>query len=104
MYDSPRQQTDQAIPPPLRVAVIEDDRIMRTMLEKLLSKTESCTLTGSWSTGEASLAALPGLRPDVIVIDFELPDISGEDCIRAFRSAPLHRSSPPYGETRPRRT
>lgn len=74
---SPAQQA-------LRVAVIEDDRIMRAMLEKLLSKQSTCSLAGSWSTGEAALTALPELRPDVIIVDLELPGISGEDCLRAL--------------------
>lgn len=70
--------------PSLRVGLIEDDRIMRTMMEKLLTKHPGCELVGSWSTGESALAELPSLRPDVIVVDLELPGISGEDCLRAL--------------------
>lgn len=70
--------------PRLRVGLIEDDRVMRTMMEKLLTKHPDCELAGSWSTGESALAELPALRPDVIVVDLELPGISGEDCLRAL--------------------
>ena len=69
---------------PLRVGVIEDDRIMRAMLEKLITKQESLALCGAWATGEDALAALLPLKPDVVVVDLELPGISGVDTIRAL--------------------
>lgn len=69
---------------PLRIAVIEDDKIMRKLLEKLIAKQADLELCGAWDSGEAALAALHALRPDVIVVDLELPGISGEDCIRAL--------------------
>jgi DNA-binding NarL/FixJ family response regulator len=69
---------------PLRVAVIEDDRIMRSLLEKLITKQAELELCGAWGSGEEALAALHALRPDVVVVDLELPGISGEDCIRAL--------------------
>lgn len=69
---------------PLRVAVIEDDRIMRVMLEKLICKQSDFDLCGAWGSGEEAMGALHALRPDVVVVDLELPGISGEDCIRAL--------------------
>ena len=68
----------------LRVAVIEDDKITRTLLEKIISKQAGLELCGAWESGEEALAALRSLRPDVVVVDLELPGISGEDCIRAI--------------------
>jgi len=69
---------------PQRVAVIEDDHIMRTLLEKLIRKQADLELCGAWGSGEEALGALHSLRPDVVVVDLELPGISGEDCIRAL--------------------
>lgn len=69
---------------PLRIAVIEDDRIMRSLLEKLVKKQHDFELAGSWDTGEAAISALPPLQPDVVLMDLELPGISGEDSIRAL--------------------
>lgn len=57
---------------------------MRALLEKLIDKQADLELCGAWGSGEEALAALHALRPDVIVVDLELPGISGEDCIRAL--------------------
>ena len=68
----------------MRVAVIEDDRIMRSLLVRLINGHSGFSFAGAWATGEAALAALPEIRPDVIVVDLELPGISGDDCLRAL--------------------
>ena len=63
---------------PLQVAVIEDDRTMRSLIEKLIAKQADLELCGAWGSGEDALAALHALKPDVVVLDLELPGISGE--------------------------
>lgn len=68
----------------LRVAVIEDSRVMRSMLEKLIAKQADLELCGSFGSGEEALAELDSLRPDVVVVDMELPGITGEECIRVL--------------------
>jgi DNA-binding NarL/FixJ family response regulator len=68
----------------LRIGIIEDDRFTKTMLEKLVSKQSDFILAGSWSTGEDALPELAQLSPDVVIVDLELPGISGEDCLRAL--------------------
>ena len=64
--------------------MIEDNSVTRKLMEKLLNKHPDCTFAGGWSTGEEALVALSKLRPDVVIVDLELPGISGEDCLRAL--------------------
>lgn len=66
------------------MGLIEDNPVTRKLIEKLLTKHADCELAGSWGTGEDALAALSKLRPDVVLVDLELPGISGEDCLRAL--------------------
>jgi DNA-binding NarL/FixJ family response regulator len=70
--------------PLLRVAVIEDDAIMLRFLSKLISKQAELELCGAWESGEAALSEMYAVKPDVVLVDLELPGISGEDCIRAL--------------------
>ena len=57
---------------------------MRTLLVKLITKQADLDLCGAWGSGEEALAVLHALKPDVVVVDLELPGISGEDSIRAL--------------------
>lgn len=68
----------------LKVAVIEDELTMRTLIGKLVESSGAMELCGSWASGEEAIARVCSLRPDVVVVDLELPGISGEDCIRAL--------------------
>ncbi len=72
-------------PEPLRIALVEDDPIMGESLVQRLS------LEGYeavwWQTGEAALAGIPALRPDLTVCDIRLPDMSGEEVFRRLAPA-----------------
>lgn len=76
--------TDSETIRPLTVGLIEDDRVMRKMIEKVLGSGDECRIVGAWGTGEEALAELAKLRPDVVLVDLVLPGISGEDCLRAL--------------------
>ena len=70
-----------------RIAVIEDDRVLLPLLEKLLRKQPDFEFVGAWATPEPALEALPEAAPDIVMVDLELPGITGDVCIR--RLSPL---------------
>ena len=66
----------------LKVAIIEDDPTIRMYLKKLIDlHAEDFSLGGSWRTGEAAVEAVLKTKPCVIVVDQELPGLSGIDWI-----------------------
>ena len=68
---------------PLHVAVIEDDATLRLFLQKLISKPSTqMTFSGAWESAEAAAKPLLAVRPDVVVVDLELPHMCGMDLIR----------------------
>ena len=71
----------------LRIAVIEDDKILLSLLEKLLRKQEDFEFVGAWASPEDAVDELPATAPDLVMVDYELPVMSGVDLIR--RLAPL---------------
>ena len=64
---------------------------MRALLVKLIGQQEDLKICGAWGSGEEALSALDALRPDVVVVDLELPGISGEECIRDSIREPAMR-------------
>ena len=71
---------------PLRVAIVEDDNRWRTNLELLLRETEGLECAGSYASGEAAVADLPRQRCHVVLMDINLPKMSGVECTRQLRA------------------
>lgn len=65
----------------IKVAVVEDDARIRRVLSELLAGAKDCQCVGVFSNGGTAIATLPSLAPDVILMDINLPDISGVECV-----------------------
>lgn len=73
----------------VRVLVVDDHEVVRAGLVSLLSRAEGLEVCGVASSGEEALSLLGGLAPDVAVVDYRLPGISGaETCERIGRRCP----------------
>jgi DNA-binding NarL/FixJ family response regulator len=69
-----------------RVLVVEDHPLFRRGVVALLEATEDLTVAGTAASGEEAVAAAAGLRPDVVLMDLQLPGISGIEATRAIVS------------------
>jgi DNA-binding NarL/FixJ family response regulator len=69
----------------LRVAIVEDDLRWRTNVERLLRETEGLEFVGSFRSGEDAIRDLPTRRPEVVLMDINLPKMSGVECTRQLR-------------------
>lgn len=63
--------------PPVRVVVIDDHEIIRAGLSALLGRESDIHVVGMASTGEEGLDLIADLKPDVAVVDYSLPRMSG---------------------------
>jgi DNA-binding NarL/FixJ family response regulator len=63
----------------------DDHPELLAALRRLLES--SCAVVGSVSTGRQAVAAAIGLRPDVIVLDLDMPDLNGLEVCRQIREA-----------------
>lgn len=70
---------------PIHVAVVEDDTHFRKSLIWVLQAADGIECVAEYPTGEAAVAGLPGVRPDVVLMDLNLPDISGAEVTARVR-------------------
>ena len=69
-------------PSPITVALVEDDAGIRRGLAAIVARAEDMECVGQFPSGESALAALPALRPRVVLMDINLPGIDGVECVR----------------------
>lgn len=74
--------TMNSIPPLIRVAVVEDRPADFDPLAQLLSESPGFACVAACRSASEALAALPGCRPDIVLMDIQLPGRSGIDCVR----------------------
>ena len=61
----------------LRVIIVDDSSIYRTILKKVLEKILSVELVGVAGNGELALEAIEKHRPDLVLLDVEMPVMDG---------------------------
>ncbi len=71
---------------PIRVAIIEDDDWIRQNLADRIKQTEGFVCAGAFRTGEEAVHQLPGLSPNVILMDINLPKMNGIECVRQIKA------------------
>lgn len=69
----------------IAVAIVEDDSHSRRILARWISSATGFRLAGEWGDAERSLKALPQLRPDVVLMDINLPGMSGVEAVRRLK-------------------
>jgi DNA-binding NarL/FixJ family response regulator len=74
------------------VGIVEDDLVLRSTLARLIGGTPGFQCVGACASGEEALKVLPSLRPAVIVMDLNLPHMTGIECTR--RMSTLLPSTP----------
>jgi DNA-binding NarL/FixJ family response regulator len=71
----------------LRVAIVEDDRQLRSDFSHLIDEAGDMTCVATCDTAESALAQLPPLAADVILMDINLPGLNGIECVRRLHAA-----------------
>jgi DNA-binding NarL/FixJ family response regulator len=74
-------ETATTLPSPIRVAIVEDDKTVREGLQILLNGSPGFSCIATYGNSEDAVAGLPEVKPDVVLMDINLPGISGIECI-----------------------
>jgi len=70
---------------PISVAIVEDNRGTREGLVELLGRAPNLRCIGAYGTGEEALRELPTRQPKVVLMDINLPGMSGVECVARLK-------------------
>jgi DNA-binding NarL/FixJ family response regulator len=71
---------------PIQVALVEDDDGVRANLAKMIDGSPGFQCQGTYADGFAALKGIPSKRPDVVLMDINLPGMMGTECVSQLRS------------------
>jgi len=72
---------------PTRTLIVEDQGLFRMFLEAWLSRQTRFELVGAAGSGDEALELVRACRPDLLIVDLQLPGMDGLDFVRAARQA-----------------
>jgi two-component system chemotaxis response regulator CheB len=74
----------------IRVLLVDDAVVVRSRLGKVLANDPELEVVGAAATGSIALAKIPQVRPDVVILDVEMPEMDGLQTLAAIRQTYLH--------------
>ncbi len=70
---------------PIRILIADDDAGMRLVMRKLAESAEGYALVGEATDGAELIRLYDALKPEVVLMDVEMPEMSGIECARAIQ-------------------
>jgi len=70
-----------------RVLIVEDERHARANLERIVSRDERFSVVGQAADGISGLEQIEALRPDLVLLDIEMPRCNGFEMLAALDGA-----------------
>jgi DNA-binding NarL/FixJ family response regulator len=67
------------------VSIVEDNEQLRTTLGRVINRAEGFRCVSQYGDAESALEALPKDRPEVVLMDINLPGMSGVECVRRLK-------------------
>ena len=63
-----------------RVAIVEDNQVIRESLVEFVQADPECRCVCACATAEEALVAIPQHQPEIVLMDIQLPNLSGIEC------------------------
>jgi DNA-binding NarL/FixJ family response regulator len=70
---------------PITLAIVEDLDEVREGLKNFLALSPDFSVLDTYKTGEEAAADIPNLHPDIVIMDINLPGMSGIECVRIVK-------------------
>jgi len=66
----------------IRVMVVDDSALMRSLITKMIDSQDDMTVVGKAMNGVFALQKIPVLKPDIIILDIEMPEMNGIEFLK----------------------
>jgi DNA-binding NarL/FixJ family response regulator len=70
---------------PITVSIVEDNEQLRGTLARVINRAEGFRCLSHYPNAEDALKDLPSVRPEVVLMDINLPGINGVECVRQLK-------------------
>src|SRR3989442_12010522 len=70
---------------PITVSIVEDNEQLRGTLARVINRAEGFRCLSQYPTAEDALKNLPQVRPEVVLMDINLPGMNGVECVRQLK-------------------
>ena len=69
----------------ITVSIVEDQEPLRNTLARVLNRAEGFECVSHYGSAEEALKDLPRARPEVVLMDINLPGMNGVECVRQLK-------------------
>jgi len=70
---------------PITVSIVEDQEPLRNTLARVISRAEDFLCVSHYGSAEEALKDLPNVKPQVVLMDINLPGMNGVECVRQLK-------------------
>ena len=83
-----RAGTNEPAPDPIRILIAEDQALLRASFAALMNAEPDLAVVGQAAGGAEAVSLAAGTRPDVVVMDIQMPGLSGIEATRRICADP----------------
>jgi len=69
----------------IAVSIVEDNDKLRGTLARVINRADGFRCVSDYANAEEALKALPQVKPDVVLMDINLPGMNGVECVRQLK-------------------
>lgn len=74
---------------PLRVLIVDDTAVYRKIVTEVLSELPDVEVVGTANNGKIAMNKIISLKPDILTLDIEMPEMNGLDVLSSIKSGGL---------------